>query len=169
MHAESVTLCVTHSNNYLMCFLWLNWYVCLFESMIDDGRHNYFLTTDLVMIDWHGDVCLLLCCWVRLAAHCVFHVSILLYILYFYIACRMVICDDQGGNCDIHSHTNRPHTSLEPREASDSCKEPFIHASILEIPAGQVALEATKKVVIPAHIATKGSAPSHKPSCNAHT
>ena len=35
------------------------------------------------------------------------------------MACRMVICDDQGGNCDIHSHThtNRPHTSLEPREA----------------------------------------------------
>ena len=67
------------------------------------------------------------------------------------MACRMVICDDQGGNCDIHSHTNRPHTSLEPREASDSCKEPFIHASILEIPAGQVTLEATKKSVIPAH------------------
>ena len=43
-------------------------------------------------------------------------------------------------NCDIHSHThiNRPYTSLEPRDASAPCKEPFIHISILEIQAGQV-------------------------------
>ena len=35
-------------------------------------------------------------------------------------------------------HTNRPHMSLATREASGSCAEPSIQASILKIPAGQV-------------------------------